>query len=140
MRLSMFFSTWCIFFLQGFHIQFGGADMLHIQSIDLFGTALLATSPFLVAAFYARPSKLLLLTVWGVIGAMITVQLFYHNEGFIQAISQRFSLDYFPVLMLFVAWGTKQFPVSFLKATIVWSVVLNIFSVFASIFLYGIPR
>jgi hypothetical protein len=86
-------------FLQGFHMEFGGKYMTELVRMDPMGSSLLAASPFLLYAFYARANARLLvgLLVIGVIGG---ITLFYHSNGYSQHNVQRYALDWLPVLYL----------------------------------------
>ncbi|MBX3061896.1 MAG: hypothetical protein KF726_02915 [Anaerolineae bacterium] len=135
-----FFYNATYFFFQGFHVDFGGADNLEIQGVDLAGSSLLVASPFLLAAFYARGSRRLLVVSWLVIAVMVVSQLFYHNNGFAQVNNHRFSMDYLPILMLLAASGVQSFPRSFIKGMIWWSLALNVFAVAVALLTFGLPR
>ncbi|MFD1702422.1 hypothetical protein ACFSCV_05320 [Methylopila henanensis] len=91
-------------FLQGFHIEFGGKYMTEIVRMDQMGTSILAASPFVLYAFYARPDAKLLvgLVVAAVIGG---ITLFYHSNGFSQHNVQRYALDWLPVIYLLLIAG-----------------------------------
>lgn len=95
-------------FIQGYHIQFGGADMLEFSGVDRFGTSLLAASPFVIAALRAKGDQLLLWGGWTAVLFPLFHGLFYHNNGYIQYNSQRFTMDFMPVLIILSALGFKN--------------------------------
>jgi 4-amino-4-deoxy-L-arabinose transferase-like glycosyltransferase len=115
-------------FVQGFHLEFGGADKLQITGLDPYGTSLIAASPFVFAALRARWGQLKLWGGWLSIGLALLHMLLYYNNGFIQLNAQRFTLDFMPVLILLVALGLKNSSddlSKFIKGLIVYAVVLN---------------
>lgn len=84
-------------FVQGFHAEFGGRYMTELVRMDPMGTSLLAASPFLLFAFYARPDAKLLTGLLAIVAAA-GITLFYHSNGFIQHNVQRYVLDWLPAL------------------------------------------
>lgn len=116
-------------FIQGYHVEFGGKTMLEVVGLSRFGVSLLAASPFVIAAFRARTDKWIQGGAW--ISALLTLltALFYHNNGYIQYNTQRFSLDFLPVLILLIAWGFNNSSSdlkSYWKGMIVYSIFLNV--------------
>lgn len=94
-------------FVQGFHVQWGGPDMLNMISFDPMGTSLLAASPFVLLAFFTpltRPVVIGGLCALAIIG----VTLFYHGNGFSQYNAQRFVLDWMPVLIFALAYAVRE--------------------------------
>ena len=91
-------------FLQGFHIEFGGPYMTEMLRMDGSGTSILAASPFVLYAFYARADAKLLIGLL-VAGVICGVTLFYHSNGFSQQNVQRYALDWLPVIWLLLLAG-----------------------------------
>lgn len=115
-------------FVQGYHIEFTGGTMLDIAGSDRFGASLLAASPFVIAAFRAKGDKRILLGAWAGVLLPLLNALFYHNNGYIQYNTQRFTLDFMPVLILLVALGYRNSSEdlrSYWKGMIVYSILLN---------------
>jgi hypothetical protein len=89
-------------FVQGFHLDWGGPDMLTPLGLDPMGTSLLAASPFVLLAVFAplrRPVVIGALCA----AAIISVTLLYHGNGFSQYNVQRFVLDWMPALFYALA-------------------------------------
>jgi hypothetical protein len=120
-------------FIQGFHINFNSSMHLTRIQADPFGTSITFASPFVFAAFWSKWEKKLLWSAWLSIFLMIAHSLFYYNNGWNQPNAHRFMLDYLPVLILMVALGIKELPERLWKATIVYSIALNVLA------LFGIP-
>lgn len=112
-------------FLQGYHMNFGGSTNLAVEGVNKFGTALTFASPFVFFAFWAKLKKSLLYAAWVSIILTIIHQLMYYNNGWIQYNTQRFTLDFLPLLMVLVALGTKKVPGKVWKPFIVFAVFLN---------------
>ena len=116
-------------FIQGYHIKFGGADMLEFSSVDWFGTSLLAASPFVIAAFRAKEDRLLLWGGWAAVVLPLIHALFYHNNGYIQYNTQRFTMDFMPVLIILSALGFKNSSQDlryYWMGMIIYSILLNL--------------
>ena len=132
-RLGLFNFAYLFFnsiymFVQGFHLEFGGAEGLQLTGIDPFGTSLLAASPFVIAALRAKWEGKLLPGAWLAIILSLVHMLLYFNNGFRQFNSQRFSLDFLPILILLVALGFKKSSpdlTAVLKILIIYSILLN---------------
>lgn len=123
-------------FIQGYHIDFTGETMLTYGGLSQFGTSLLMASPFVIAAFRARGDKLILFGAWSTVLSALVISLFYHNNGYIQYNTQRFSLDFLPALILLVALGFKNSSEdlrTYWKGMIVYAILLNILTNFLSI-------
>jgi 4-amino-4-deoxy-L-arabinose transferase-like glycosyltransferase len=128
------FNFYC-FFLKGFNIEFKGSTYLNIKDMDLWGTSLLAASPFLIASAKAQWSKILKVSAWLTIIFILTGQLFYHNNGWQQVNTSRFSLDFLPLLVVLTALGVNHVPKWLFKGMIIYAVLLNLIS-FLIHFLY----
>ena len=120
-------------FIQGYHIDFTGGTLLEYSGLSRFGVSLLAASPFIIAAFRARGGKLFIWGAWVSVTITLITALFYHNNGYIQYNTQRFSLDFLPVLILLVALGFKNSSEdlrAYWKGMIVYAILLNVLTNF----------
>jgi len=115
-------------FLQGPHLVF--EDGLFPIGMDKLGTSLVYASPFVITAFFARWNGALLTGAWCSIGLTLFHMLLYYNNGWIQINSQRFSLDFLPLLILLVALSSRRVDNRILRAAIAYSVFLNILALF----------
>lgn len=95
------FNTVYMFF-QGFHLEWGGAQMLTPLGLDRWGTSLLAASPFVLLGAFMPFNRV---TVVGALcaAAILTLTLFYHGNGYSQYNVQRFVLDW--AIVLFFVLG-----------------------------------
>lgn len=114
------------YLLKGFNIEFTGKDMLHIQGMDLFGSALLIASPFLVTAFKSGWHKMLRISAWITITIIFTGLLFYHNNGEEQVNTSRFTLDFLPLMYLMTGLGADKIPYWLFKSMILYAIGINI--------------
>ena len=114
--------------IKGFNIQFDGKGYLHIKDMDLWGTSLLCASPFLIASFKANWSKIIRISSWTTILIILIGQLFYHNNGYEQVNTSRFSLDFLPLLLVLTSLGLPKVPMWLTKGMISYAVGLNIIS------------
>ncbi|MBT1702590.1 hypothetical protein [Chryseosolibacter indicus] len=121
--------------IKGFNIQFEGNTLLNIKDMDLWGTSLLAASPFLIASIKADWPKTLKISAWVTIVAILLGQLFYHNNGFHQINTSRFALDFLPLLIVLTALGARHIPKWLFRGMIGYAVLLNLIS-FTIHFLY----
>lgn len=122
--LFNFYST----FIKGFNIQFDGKTYLHIKDMDLWGTSLLSASPFLIASIRAQWPKILKISAWLTIIVILTGQLFYHNNGYEQVNTSRFTLDFLPLLLVLTFLGANKIPGWLLKGMIAYAIGLNVIS------------
>lgn len=116
------------FFIKGFHIDFEGPGLLKIKDMDLWGTSLLSASPFLIASVKAAWHPILKWGSWITIICILSGILFYHNNGFHQINTMRFSLDFLPLLFVLTALGTRRLPFWLVKGMVVYAILLNIIS------------
>jgi hypothetical protein len=118
-------------FVQGFHLTFTDARLMSGLTLNPHGTSLLAASPFVLAAFFAPRSRLTG-AAWIAIAGMIGVTLFYYNDGWVQHNAQRFTLDFWPLLLVVIALGLKeqarQGQVRLWQGFIIYAVSLNLFA------------
>lgn len=114
--------------IKGFNIEFQGKTYLNIKDMDRWGTSLLSASPFLIASLKATWPRILKLFAWFTILVILTGQLLYHNNGFEQVNTSRFTLDFLPLLLVLTALGIQQIPGWLVKGMIVYAVLLNIIS------------
>lgn len=112
-------------FLSGFELNFGGTTMTEVQTISPWGTSILFASPFLITAFYARGPKLIITAAWVAIGLSLLHILLYFNNGYVQVNTNRFTLDFLPLLIILCGLGIKAAPSILWKAGIVWAIALN---------------
>ena len=131
-RYGLFHPAYILFnftymFFQGPHILFEEPSLLkmHGMGVDCFGTSITFASPFVFVAFKARWKKGILWGAWITIGLALIHALFYMNNGWAQLNTQRFTMDFMPVLIVLVALGTKHVTPLLWKAAIVYAVILN---------------
>jgi hypothetical protein len=118
-------------FVQGFQVQFDATNsFLSITGTSLFGTSLTFASPFLFMAIMTRWEKKLLSAAWISVGCILGVMLIYYSNGWWQQNTQRYALDFIPILVLLLALGMKRINIRILQALVSYSVVLNIFAMF----------
>lgn len=124
--------NFCMLFLQGFNLEYAGADLMLLKGMDRFGTSLTFASPFVFFAFRARRQPgLLLAGAWTAIALTVIHHLFYYNNGFLQYNTHRFTLDFLPVVMVLIALGARQAADHrWLKAAIAYAVILNAVALF----------
>jgi len=121
------FNLYCTF-IKGFNIEFDGKTYLHIKDMDLWGTSLLSASPFLIASIKAQWPKILKISAWLTIVVILLGQLFYHNNGYEQVNTARFTLDFLPLLLLLMFLGANKIPGWLLKGMITYAIALNVIS------------
>lgn len=100
------FNTLYMFF-QGPHVEFAGRYLTEMKSFDNNGASLFLVTPVLLFAFLARWTR----TFWiGLItcAVILGITLFYHSNGFSQYSTQRYALDWLPILLVFLALGLKR--------------------------------
>jgi 4-amino-4-deoxy-L-arabinose transferase-like glycosyltransferase len=114
--------------IKGFNIQFQGSGYLNIKDMDLWGTSLFCASPFLIASFKATWPKTLKIFAWSTILVILIGELFYHNNGFEQVNTARFTLDFLPLLVVLMSLGITKIPMWLTKGFIAYAIVLNVIS------------
>lgn len=123
-----FFFNFYHMFIKGHHLIFTGNELIRPGGIDLYGTSILAASPFVVFAAKADAPQKMRIFFWLTITLIITGLLFYHNNGWMQVNSQRFALDFFPALIILIAAASKNTPLWLLRLTVLYSISLNALS------------
>jgi hypothetical protein len=121
------FNLYCTL-IKGFTIQFEGKGYLNIKDMDLWGTSLLCASPFFIASFKSNWPKILKTAAWLTILIILVGQLFYHNNGFEQVNTSRFTLDFLPLLIVLTFLGTARVPMWLMKGMISYAIGLNVIS------------
>lgn len=117
------------FFLKGFNLQFEGAGLLTLKGVDVWGTSLFSASPFVIAAFRARAALPVKVITWATILIILGAQLFYHNNGYTQINSMRFSMDFLPLLFVLIALGASAIPRWLFRSLAGYAIVLNIIAI-----------
>lgn len=117
-------------FLQGPHVVFGGRDLLRMQGPDPFGTSLTFASPFLFLAFFAPGRRPEVRWAFLSAGLCLVHQLLYHTQGWVQWNTQRYTLDFIPLLLVPVALALRQVEPRVWKATIAYAIALNFLMLF----------
>jgi hypothetical protein len=112
--------------LQGPHIEFDG---LVPAGMDPWGTSLLFASPFVVLAWRARGPRWILLGTWAAVGLAALHMLCYYNNGWVQVNTQRFTLDFLPVLFLLLGLAVPYVDSRILRGLILYAVGLNTLAV-----------
>jgi hypothetical protein len=112
--------------IKGFNIQLTGNAYMDIRDMDLWGTSLLSASPFLVASVKASWPKILKMSAWLTIAVILAGQLLYHNNGFHQINTTRFTLDFLPIVIVLTALGAKHVPKWLFRGMVAYAIVLNI--------------
>jgi hypothetical protein len=125
--------TW--FFLQGFQVFFGGDAQLDFTGVSLYGTSITFASPFLFLAFAGEWKRPLLWAVWLSTAIIFGTFMCYYNNGWVQLNTQRFSLDFIPLLVPLLALGCQRISPVLWKGLIAYSVGLNVLTVFLQFWL-----
>ena len=110
-------------FVQGPHFIFDG-DILP-RKMDPFGTSLTFASPFLLTAFWSNLKKPLRVAAWSTIALALLHMSMYYANGWAQINTQRYALDFIPLLMLLVASSVHRIDKRLFKGLIVYSIALN---------------
>ncbi len=117
-------------FVQGFNFEFSGATFLSHPSISIFGTSLTFASPFLFFAFYAHWNRAYLLGAWVSVILCLVVQLTYYSNGWSQLNTQRYALDFVPIVFLMFIRALPYIQRSIWIGAVVYSVCMNIIALF----------
>lgn len=113
------------FFLQGFHLEFGGNTMLTPLGLDPAGTSLLAASPFVLLAFFTPLRRPVLIGIVCVLVIAVPT-LWYHSNGFSQYNVQRYVLDWLPILFYMLALAVSRREAPVLGLLVVYGMSLNL--------------
>lgn len=112
-------------FLQGIHFEFGGPRLTTLTGFDKAGTALLVASPWVLLAFYAQLDRVL--AAGAVVVAIIAgITLFYHSNGAEQIATQRYALDWLPILLVLMVRGARPAAFAALPLLVTWGVLVNL--------------
>ncbi|CAH1669776.1 MULTISPECIES: glycosyltransferase family 39 protein [unclassified Chelatococcus] len=112
-------------FVQGFHAEFTGPLMTRLAGLDSNGTSLLAASPFVLFAFFLpwrRDVVIAGLTALVIGGAT----LFYHSNGYSQYNVQRYTLDWLPLLFLFLPLTLTSERLPVFRLLVTYALLLNV--------------
>lgn len=112
-------------FLQGIHFEFGGPRLTTLTGFDKAGTALLVASPWVLLAFYARLDRVLAAGA-AVIAIIAGITLFYHSNGAEQIATQRYALDWLPILLVLMVRGARPAAFAALPLLVTWGVLVNL--------------
>lgn len=123
-------------FLQGIHFEFGGPGLTALTGFDKAGTALLVASPWVLLAFYARLDRVFAAGA-AVIAIIAGLTLFYHSNGAEQIATQRYTLDWLPILIVLMARGPRPPAFAALPLLVTWGVLANL-AVFAVLSVYKV--
>lgn len=128
------------YLFKGFNIEFTGKGFLKIKDVDLYGTALLMASPFLVSFFKTGWNKTLRIFAWATIGIIFTGLLFYHNNGKDQVNTSRFTLDFLPLMLILTGLGAKNIPHWLFKGMIGYAIVVNMLAFGIHFYFHTLPQ
>lgn len=115
-------------FIKGHNIVFEGSTLMNIKSIDLFGTSIITASPYLVFVYKCKWRKDYIYTIGAAISIILVGLLLYHNNGYHQVNTNRFALDFMPLLFLLFAKSLVNIPTWLIKGSIAYAVGLNVLS------------
>ena len=113
------------FFLQGFHLEFGGDAMLTPVGLDPAGTSLLAASPFVLLAFFTPLRRPVAVGIACAI-AIALPTFWYHSNGFSQYNVQRYVLDWLPILFYMLALAVRRREAPVFGVLVVYGMGLNL--------------
>lgn len=125
------------FFLQGFQVWFGGENMLHVSGTSTYGTSITFASPFLFVSLWARWPRRILTAAWLSITLILACFLLYYNNGWVQTNTQRFSLDFIPLMLPMLGLGACRVSPRIWKPLVAYSVSLNMLAILIE---YWIPK
>ena len=97
---------------------------------DPLGTSLLGASPFILLALFAAPAAGAVRAIWASVGAIAIIQLFYINNGASQINTQRFTMDFMPLLLVLIGMGMRRegerHRIGLWRGTMFYAVLLNV--------------
>lgn len=123
-----FFFNFYHMLVKGHNLIFSGPELLRVTGVDLFGTSILAASPFVLFAVKSDLPQKMKIYFWITFVLILTGLLFYHNNGWMQVNGQRFALDFLPILIVLIATAYKNIPHWLLRITVLYAIGLNILS------------
>ncbi len=111
-------------FLQGIHFEFGGPYLTQLTGIDRSGASVLVMGPWLLLAVYARLDRAF--AAGAVVVAIIAgITLFYHSNGADQTATQRYTLDWLPILIVLMLRGERPRAFAALPLLVTWGILAN---------------
>jgi hypothetical protein len=116
---------------QGFHVDFNSPVRLGgSMTPDPLGTSLLGASPFILLALFAAPAGGAVRAIWASVAAIAIIQLFYINNGASQINTQRFTMDFMPLLLVLIGMGMRRegerHRIGLWRGTMFYAVLLNV--------------
>lgn len=109
---------------QGPHFEFAEPVLTRISGFDKIGVALPIASPWLLLALHLRRDWTMA-TGLAVIGIIAGLTLFYHSNGASQINTQRYALDWLPILLVLMARSARHPAFAALPALVAWACVSN---------------
>ncbi|WP_018262547.1 hypothetical protein [Methylobacterium sp. WSM2598] len=120
--------------LQGVHVEFGGPYRTEIIGLDKAGVALAVSSPWILLAACARIDRVFAAGA-AVIGLIAGTTLLYHSNGAEQIATQRYTLDWLPILLVLMLRAPRPAAFAALPLLVTWGVVTNAaFAFLASVY------
>ncbi len=118
------------FFVQGFHLEWGGPSLLTPVGLDQMGTSLLAASPFVLLVVFMPFNRETI--VGGLCAILIlSVTLFYHGNGYSQYNVQRFVLDWAVVLFFLLGLAVHKGMRPAFAVLTIYAIGLNVVTMVA---------
>jgi hypothetical protein len=114
--------------LKGHNIIFSGSMNLQALGMDQYGTSILAASPYVIFSYKANEKATFKLAFWCTILLILAGTLLYHNNGWMQVNTQRFSMDFFPALLVLIASSYTAIPKWLFHSFVAYSIALNCLS------------
>jgi hypothetical protein len=111
-------------FVQGVHFEFTGPHLTRLTGLDKAGVALLVASPWLLLAFYARLDRVFAAGA-AVLAVIAGITLFYHSNGADQINTQRYVLDWLPILIVLMLRGERPAAFAALPLLVSWGIATN---------------
>lgn len=111
-------------FVQGIHFEFTGPHLTRIGGLDKNGVALLVASPWLLLAAYSRLDRVFVAGVTTIL-IIAGIALFYHSNGADQFNTQRYALDWLPILVVLMLRGASAPAFAALPVLVTWGVATN---------------
>lgn len=120
-------------FVQGFHADFVGPYVTELGGMDRMGTSVLAASPFVLLAVFAKWRRTLIVGALCAV-AMIVPMLFYHSNGLTQYNVQRYVLDWLPIVLIALAGTIRGGLRPAFAVLVTYAVALNVVTSFVAYF------